>query len=281
MKIIRDLVLDEERALYNIKNTKIINIKFDGPSDGESALKECENIEIENNFFNLRYPLWHVDKIKMSSSKMTQNARAAIWYCKNIHIVNCELNGIKALRECQNVIIEDTSIESFEFGWKSQKIKLINTSIKGEYLFLDSNIINLENVELQGKYSFQYVNNLEINNSNLDTKDAFWHANNIVIKNSVLKGEYLGWYSNDLTLINCKIIGTQPLCYCKNLKLIDCVMENCDLSFENSEVNGNIIGYVESIKNPLSGTIVLDSLGELITDDKKYGCKGIVSIKKK
>ena len=43
MKVIKDLVLDEERALYNLKDALIENIKFDGPADGESALKECEN----------------------------------------------------------------------------------------------------------------------------------------------------------------------------------------------------------------------------------------------
>ena len=31
---------DEERALYGINNAKIRNCKFDGPADGESALKE-------------------------------------------------------------------------------------------------------------------------------------------------------------------------------------------------------------------------------------------------
>lgn len=281
MKVIKDLVLDEERALYNIIDTKIINIKFEGPSDGESALKECSNIEIENCYFNLRYPLWHVDGFKMVSSESTQNARAAIWYCKNIDINNSKLNGIKALRECENILINNSSIESFEFGWKSNNITMNNSSIMGEYLFFDSKDIKLNNVQLKGKYSFQYVTNLEINNSNLDTKDAFWHSNNVVVRDSVLNGEYLGWYSNNLTLINCKIIGTQPLCYCKDLRLIDCTMEKCDLSFENSEVNGNVIGYVESIKNPLKGTLVVDSIGEFINDDIKYGCNGKIVVNKK
>ena len=101
----------------------------------------------------------------------------------------------------------------------------------------------------------------------------------MVVKNSILKGEYLGWYSKNLTLINCKIIGTQPLCYCENLKLIDCETEGCDLSFENSIVNGNINGNIISIKNPLDGEIIVDDVNEVIMDDVKYGCKGKVIIK--
>ena len=280
MKVINNLVLDQERALYNLKDTLIENVKFSGPADGESALKECENIRIYSCFFNLRYPLWHVDTFELKNSEMTDKCRAAVWYSKNINIESCKLYGIKAVRECNKIKINNSYIESFEFGWKSTDISLDNTEIKGEYLFFDSSNIVLNKTKLQGKYSFQYVNNLEINDSYLDTKDAFWHAENVIVKNSVLKGEYLGWYSNNLTLINCKIIGTQPLCYCKNLKLIDCTTEQCDLAFEYSEVDANIIGSIVSIKNPLKGTIVVDSVGEVINDDQKYNCEGkIISTK--
>lgn len=276
---IKDLVLDEERALYNITNTELVNIKIDGPADGESALKECENIKVDKCYFNLRYPLWHVNKCEINESNITEKSRAAIWYCKDFEINNSILNGIKAVRECSNFKISNSDIVSFEFGWKCKNLELIKTNITGEYLFLDSSIIKLNKVNLKGKYSFQYVNDLIIKDSDLDTKDAFWHAKNITVKNTVLKGEYLGWYSENLTLINCKIIGTQPLCYCKNLKLIDCTTEQCDLAFENSEVNGNIIGNIISIKNPLSGEIRVNSINEIINDDKKYNCNGKVIIK--
>ena len=43
-------------------------------------------------------------------------------------------------------------------------------------------------------------------------------------------------------------------------------MVNCDLAFEYSDVDASIIGHVDSIKNPRSGRIVLDSVGKLIKD---------------
>ena len=134
-------------------------------------------------------------------------------------------------------------------------------------------------MNFKGKYSFQYVENLEITNSNLDTKDAFWHSENVTVKDSVVKGEYLGWFSKDLTLINCKIIGTQPLCYCENLKLINCTMKNCDLSFEYSDVEADIKGNVDSIKNPKSGTITVDSVGEVINEGAIMEINGKVIIR--
>ena len=59
MEYIKDKTFDEERALYNLKNTKVINCIFTGPQDGESVLKESRNIEVENCTFSLRYPIWH------------------------------------------------------------------------------------------------------------------------------------------------------------------------------------------------------------------------------
>lgn len=116
---------------------------------------------------------------------------------------------------------------------------------------------------------------MSIENSSFDTKDAFWHSKNVTVKNSTIKGQYLAWYSDGLTLINCKIIGTQPLCYCKNLKLINCTMESTDLAFEYSDVNATIKGNVDSVKNPKSGQIIADKIGDIILEDSviKTNCK--------
>ena len=132
---------------------------------------------------------------------------------------------------------------------------------------------------MKGKYSFQYVENMTIDDSELDTKDAFWHTKNVTVRNTTIKGEYLGWYSEGLTLINCKIIGTQPLCYCKNLKLINCTMEKCDLSFEYSEVDAEIIGHIDSVKNIKAGTVRADSVGEIIKGNAVMECTGEVIIR--
>ena len=123
---------------------------------------------------------------------------------------------------------------------------------------------------MEGKYSFQYTENVKITNSKFNTKDAFWHCNNVTVKNTVLKGEYIGWYSKNLTLKNCKIIGTQPFCYAENLTLINCTMEQTDLAFEYSSVSAEVKGEILSVKNPKSGKIIADKIGEIILEDSVY-----------
>ena len=265
--IIENQTFDEERALYNLKDTEVKNCTFAGEKDGESVLKETRNICVRDCAFSLRYPLWHAKKYELINSVFDEKTRAPIWYSDEGLIENCKLNGIKMLRECNNAIIRNSEIISPEFGWKCNNVTIEDTKIESEYIFLDSKNIKIKHIEFQGKYSFQYVENLEIENCTLDTKDAFWHAKNVTVKSSIVKGEYLAWFSESLTLINCKIIGTQPLCYCKNLKLINCTMEDTDLAFEYSEVEADIKGNVLSIKNPKSGTIIVDSVGQIINED--------------
>ncbi|MBR5896801.1 MAG: DUF3737 family protein [Lachnospiraceae bacterium] len=277
--IISGQTYDEERALYNLKDSDVVNCTFAGPADGESVLKESRNINVRDCSFSLRYPMWHVKKFTMDNSKMDELTRAALWYSDDGVITDSVLGGVKAVRECNNIVVRNSMVVSQEFGWKSNCVTLEDTEITSEYLFLDSKNIVLKNVNMKGKYSFQYVENLTIEDSYLDTKDAFWHAKNITVKNSTVKGEYLAWFSDGLTLINCKIVGTQPLCYCKNLKLINCTMENTDLSFEYSEVEADVKGHVDSVKNPKSGTITLDSVGEVIMEDAVYECTGKVIVR--
>lgn len=267
MNTIEHKIFDEERALYGSHELIVHNCSFDGPADGESAFKECTDITAEHCFFNLRYPFWHVHGLKISDSEMTENCRASLWYSDHIEITGTKMHGIKALRECSDVLIRDCDIISPEFGWSTRGIRMEDTTAVSEYFMMRSEDITFRNVTFTGKYSFQYIKNAVFENCTFDTKDAFWHGENILVRNSVVKGEYLAWYSNGLTFENCKIIGTQPLCYCKNLKLIHCEMIDCDLAFEKSEVEAQIITSVVSIKNPLSGTISVPAVGEIIRDD--------------
>ncbi|HBI60346.1 MAG TPA: DUF3737 domain-containing protein [Lachnospiraceae bacterium] len=269
METISNQTFGQERALYGSDGILLRHCAFDGPEDGESALKECRNIVAENCFFNLRYPFWHDNNLKISDSEMTELCRAALWYSAGIEIVDTKLYGIKALRECNQIKMSGCDIISPEFGWSVHNMEMEDSAAQSEYFMMRSASLMFKRVQLTGKYSFQYIQNSVFEDCRFDTKDAFWHAKNVVVRNSVVKGEYLAWYCENVTFENCKIIGTQPLCYCKGLKLIHCEMEDTDLCFEKSEVEASITTPVISIKNPLSGRISVPSVGEVIRDDSQ------------
>ena len=70
--IVENRTFDMERALYGSAGIVVRNCTFDGPADGESALKESRDIAVYNSFFNLRYPFWHDTGLKIFDSELTQ-----------------------------------------------------------------------------------------------------------------------------------------------------------------------------------------------------------------
>ena len=266
--IYEEMTFDEERALYAIHDSTVERCRFDGPKDGESALKEASGIEVIDCYMNLRYPFWHLSNSKIRGCEFTENCRAALWYDRDIELYSCRINGIKAIRECDGITLKNSSVNSTEFIWKCSNMKIENVNVEqSEYPFFEVTDAEISGLRMTGKYSFQYDCNIEISNSELNTKDAFWHSKNVTVKDCIINGEYLGWYSENLTLINCRISGTQPFCYCKNLTLKNCTTEGCDLAFERSTVDAEINGRIDSVKNILGGKITADEIGEIIMEE--------------
>ena len=266
MTIIENKTMDAERALYGSDGVLVRGCAFDGPADGESALKESRDVQVENSFFNLRYPFWHDRGLRISGSELTDKCRAALWYSEGVEITDTKMHGIKALRECAEVKMRGCNIVSPEFGWSVRGCEMENCTAESEYFMMRSRDLHFKGVKLKGKYSFQYIEDSVFEGCTFDTKDAFWHARNVTVRNSVVKGEYLAWYCENVTFENCTIIGTQPLCYCRGLRLVNCEMIDTDLAFERSEVEAELVTPVVSIKNPLSGRIIAPAVGELIRD---------------
>ncbi len=273
-KVIEDQSFDGERALYGSRHIELRNCRIDGPADGESALKESQDVVIRDSYFALRYPFWHNTGLRIEHSELTPTCRAAFWYTEHVDVKDSKLHGVKAFRECRDVILRNCDINSPEFGWFLDGVTMDDCTMVGEYFMLRSKRLTFRNLDLIGKYSFQYVEDAVLENCVLNTKDALWHCKNVVVRDSVIKGEYLSWYSDNLVLERCKISGTQPLCYCTNLVLRDCEMTDTDLCFEKSQVDAVITTPVISIKNPASGTVLVPDVGEIILDDPM--AKGII-----
>ena len=124
MKKIEGMRFGEERALYGACDTHLLNCRFDGDEDGESALKEAQNILVERTYCNLRYPFWHDRDVDLRFCELTEACRAPLWYSENIYAADCLMHGVKALRECRGVRLERCEIRSPEFGWSRPAINL-------------------------------------------------------------------------------------------------------------------------------------------------------------
>ncbi|MCL1626576.1 DUF3737 family protein [Bacteroides caecicola] len=256
-----------ERPLFASHDLYLENVTIHA---GESALKECTNIEAVGCRFEGKYPFWHVDGFVVKNCLFTEGARAALWYSRNLEMTDTLVEAPKMFREMDGIRLERVRIpDAQETLWHCRNVELKNVEVAhADYLFMHSENIRIENYRQQGNYSFQYCKNVEIRNAVIDSKDAFWNTENVTVYDSELEGEYLGWHSKNLRLVNCKISGTQPLCYAHNLILENCTMaDDCDLAFEYSSVEASVKSPVRSVKNPRTGSITAESYGEIILDE--------------
>ncbi len=267
MELIKDQYFEGERPLYARRDgLRLENVTI-GP--GESSLKEGANIEAENCEFKGKYPFWECDGFTIRNCIFREGARAALWYTRGCKMFDTLVEAPKMFRRITDSYLENVKFtDAQETFWDCDRAILKNVeAVNANYIFMHTDNLEVENFKLQGNYSFQYSKNVVIRNSDLDTKDAFWESENVTVYDSRIQGEFLGWYAKNLRLVNCHIGGTQPLCYCENLILENCTFEpDADLAFEYSSVQATVKGYIVSVKNPRSGSIQADSIGEIILD---------------
>ncbi|MCH5154580.1 MAG: DUF3737 family protein [Clostridiales bacterium] len=280
MKEIKQQLLTGERALFFARDMKITDCTF---ADGESPLKESENIILSGSLFKWKYPLWYSKDIKLTGCTLFETARAGIWYTHNISLKDCAIAAPKTFRKASGISLENVTMpHASETLWWCDGVTMKNATACGDYFAMLSQNVEIDGLELVGNYGFDGVKNMTIKNSRLLTKDAFWNCENVTVYDSFISGEYLGWNSKNLTLINCTIESLQGLCYIDNLVLKNCKLLNTTLAFEYSTVEADIDGRIDSVLNPSGGTITADTIDKLIIEkDKVDAGKTVIVCRKK
>ena len=266
MEIIRHQHFEGERPLFESHDLRLEHVTI---GDGESAVKECSNIEAEDCRFWGKYPFWHVHGFRINRCQFDVGARSALWYSDHLDMRDTRIEGPKMFREMHDIYLENVVIyDADETFWRCRDIEACNLELHdGTYPFMFCENVKIIKLKSDSRYVFQYCKNVEIDQADIVTKDSFWECENITITNSVLDGEYLALHSKNVRLVNCHLLGEQLLCYADHLVLENCTFDPlCDRVFEYSDVHADIRGHIENIKNPTSGHIIADSIGSVTID---------------
>ena len=267
MKKIGQERLTGERALFAARDCEIEETIFD---DGESPLKESRNISLRACMFKWKYPLWYAKEIDVRDSTWFDMARAGVWYSERVRVTDCAIEAPKNFRRCHDLTLRHVSFaNASETLWECDGVTLTDVTAKGDYFAMNSRNMTADNLTLYGNYSFDGCRNLTVRNSRLLSKDAFWNCEDVRAENCFISGEYLGWNTKRLTLVDCTVESLQGLCYVEDLVLRNCRLLNTTLAFEYSTVDAEIVGRVDSVKNPTSGRIVADEIGKLILESER------------
>lgn len=260
-----------ERPLYRLHDARLEHVTI---HTGESSIKESANIDAFHCTFDGKYVFWECRGFRVDHSLFMPGARSSLWYSSDVCMTDCKVNAPKMFRRMKGITIDRCSFsDAQETLWDCQDVVIRNTRFDhADYLGMHTDNVLAENYHQEGNYAFQYSRGVTIRNSVLNSKDALWDSCDVTVEDSVINGEYLAWYSRNLRLIRCHITGEQPLCYCQNLYMEDCTMgEDAVLAFEYSTIHATLRGHVPSIKNPTSGCITAESVGELIIDSNQRG----------
>ena len=281
MEIIKDKSFGGERPLFGLKDANLENITI---TDGESGIKCCQDITCNDSKFYGKYPWWHVDGSVITNCYFAPESRSAIWYSDNMTMKDSVIDGPKFFREMQNLELENVKInDADETFWKVNGLKLKNVTLhEGTYPFMFSRNIYVDGLVSDAKYVFQYCKNVEIHHAKITTKDSFWECENVIVYDSELDGEYLAWHSKNIKLVRCHISGEQPLCYLDGITLEDCTFDAaCDRIFEDSRnINATIKGTITEVKNPISGHIVADKIGQITYNEFAKGNDCVIETRK-
>ncbi|MBR5385476.1 MAG: DUF3737 family protein [Bacteroidales bacterium] len=272
MNIIKDQTLGGERPLFGIRDTRLENITI---TDGESGIKFCRNLEADGCKFYGKYPWWHVDGSLITNCYFAVGSRSAIWYSDNMTMRDCIIDGPKFFREMNGLTLENVIInDADETFWGVKDLKIKNVKLhEGTYPFMHCDGIYVDGLESDSKYVFQYCRNVEVHNARIVTKDSFWECENVTVYDSTIDSEYIGWHSRNVRFVRCHIAGEQPLCYMDGITLEECTFDPaCDRAFEDSRnINARIKGAITEIKNPISGSIIADTVGRVTYDQYAHG----------
>lgn len=267
MKKIEREFFTGERALFAERDLEIYNTIFD---DGESPLKECHGISLYGSMFRWKYPLWYGSDFYLKDCVLFENARAGIWYTKNITVEDSVIEAPKTFRRCDGINLKGVSMpHAAETLWECKSIKLDNVTANGDYFAMNCENVTVSGLTLTGNYSFDGARNVIVRDSKLLSKDAFWNSENVTVYNSFITGEYLGWNAKNLTLVDCTVESLQGLCYIEGLTVKNCRFVNTTLAFEYSTVDVEAVGTIDSVKNPSGGRIRCGGIGELTLDETK------------
>lgn len=270
-KVIQQEYLAGERALFMSKDLAIYDSVF---AEGESPLKESENIELHDCLFRWKYPLWYCNHVCAEQCTWFDMARAGVWYTNDIEVKDTIIEAPKNFRRCDGVKLTNVNFpDAQETLWNCSNVEMVHVVAKGDYFAMNCQNMKLDHFELVGNYSFDGVCNMEIHNARMLSKDAFWNTDNVTVYDSFISGEYLGWNAKNLTLVNCTIESLQGMCYIDNLVMKNCKLINTTLAFEYSTVDAEITSNINSVMNPSGGTITADYIDELILEKDKIDPK--------
>ena len=155
MKVISNAEFGGERPLFESHDLRLENVIIRA---GESAIKECSNIEAVDCRFEGNYPFWHVHGFVIDRCFFDVGGRSALWYSDNLKMTNTRIDAPK------NVEIHNAKITTKDAFWEVENVTIYDSELNGEYLGWHSHNLRLVNCHITGEQPLCYAHDLILEN---------------------------------------------------------------------------------------------------------------------
>ena len=158
MKTIKDMTFGGERPLFESHNLRMENITI---SDGESAIKECTNLEADGCKFYGKYPWWHVDGT-------LHDGTYPFMGCRNVEIDGLVSDSKYVFQYVKHAVIRNAKITTKDSFWETEDITVYDSVLDGEYLGWHSKNLRLVRCHIAGEQPLCYAENLVLEDCTFD-----------------------------------------------------------------------------------------------------------------
>jgi len=176
------------------------NLRYPFWHDHGLKIKDCEMTE------KCRAALWYTGDAVIRNTKM--HGIKALRECDDITVEDCYIISPEFGWSVRGIKMKDSSAESEYFMMRSERLDFQNVSLKGKYSFQYITDSVFENCNFQTKDAFWHAKNVVVKNSVIKGEYLAWYCENVTFENCVISGTQPLCYCKNLKLINCRMLDT-------------------------------------------------------------------------
>ena len=167
-----------------------------------------EEVEILNSHMTetCRAALWYSKDVAIDGSRL--HGTKAVRECENVSIQNCDINSEEFGWFCHGLEFSDTSAHGAYFLLRSSEIRITGLKFSGKYSFQYVFDVTVENSELDTKDAFWHAKNVTVKNSLVKGEYLGWYSDGLTLIGCKIIGTQPLCYCKNLKLIDCEMIDT-------------------------------------------------------------------------
>ncbi len=194
---------DGESALKECKSIAVKDSFFDlrYPFWHDKLLK----IEDSQMTENCRAALWYSEDIYISGSKL--HGIKALRECENVLIENSDISSEEFGWFSGKITMKNTAVSGAYFMLHSEALNFENVTLEGKYSFQYIENSDLSGCNFHTKDAFWHAKNVVIKDSVIVGEYLAWYSENLTFINCKISGTQPFCYCKNLKLINCEMTG--------------------------------------------------------------------------